>query len=245
MKKYFVIVFLFISHFGFACCIQGNYASNYFFSDFVAVIKIKGLHRNMPNDNYYKVDIDIIENLKGISTKSLYVFGNIFDGENMSTEIYYSVGDTVLIFGNKNKDRIEIGPCTRSMKTTDNSQEYFNSILTLMQKFKLSSNVKYPSARVDYDFDYLDRISRMTLNKTDAIREYGVYQVNLNFNLDIESIDIIGGFGAKVDETILGLIQRIKFKHSEHTPIIRNTCVYIEYKKNNSDIPNQWTYSLQ
>ena len=146
---------------------------------------------------------------------------------------------------NKNKDRIEIGPCTRSMKTTDNSQEYFNSILTLMQKFKLSSNVKYPSARVDYDFDYLDRISRMTLNKTDAIGEYGVYQVNLNFNLDIESIDIICGFGAKVDETILGLIQRIKFKHSEHTPIIRNTCVYIEYKKNKSDIPNQWTYSLQ
>ena len=106
----------------------------------------------MPNDYYYKVDIDIIENLKGIPTKSLYVFGNIFDGENMSTEIYYSVGDTVLIFGNKNKDRIEIGPCTRSMKTTDNSQEYFNSILTLMQKFKLSSNVKYPSARVDYEY---------------------------------------------------------------------------------------------
>lgn len=116
MEKFFVLVGLLISTFGFACkCIDQSVEVNFAKNDFVAeieILKVYNVGSNTDEDErFYKADIKILKLYKGKFVKSILIRGKVDDIQGSACEVDVKKGEKFLIYLNP-EENFGMSSCT-------------------------------------------------------------------------------------------------------------------------------------
>lgn len=206
MKWFLLFITLSISSKLLACeCVEWNFESRYRFSDFIATAKIISVSDAFENNEYQKVEIEIIELYKGKHISSLSE-ANV---KKTNCGIYTPANTTWLIFASYDSAGIlNFGLCSGSIQV-DN----------------ISYDPKYPNykrnveAKIQHTIDilaYLKKIKLFNLNEHGLIinmattciqdlkgyetnnQKFAIYEITVSKNLAIAKVKNLKSFDNEV-----------------------------------------------
>ena len=154
------------------CTLDASYLN----SDFVAKIKILKKYKNTENNDFYKVDIKILDLYKGNHISSIYIYGDSEQPQDSACWIYTDVDDELIVYANKD-DQVKIGACSRIL-ILDNGKTYkFERVYSDEGRFV--SEIKVLSALKKYNIEYVNN---------------GKLNFDINCFLRLVNIDLIKPF---------------------------------------------------
>lgn len=226
MKKhiFLILIFLFSSFNFFACsCSPNSLDASYLNSDFVAKIKILKKYKNTENNDFYKVDIKILDLYKGNHISSIYIYGDSEQPQDSACWIYTDVDDELIVYANKD-DQVKIGACSRIL-ILDNGKTYkFERVYSDEGRFV--SEIKVLSALKKYNIEYVNngklnfdincflRLVNIDLINNDlpiTKNDLAIYEFTLNSDNGIKKVKTLQGFNKKIDRRIKKIIKQQKW----------------------------------
>lgn len=167
------------------CSVLETVTLKYQTADFVAVVKIIKNYKNSPSSNeYYKADIEIVNQYKGKKIKSLSILGNNGGDSYNSCGTFIPEGATRLIFGNfDSKGNISTYLCNSYIEPLEDN---YKKSKTSEKLELLKLNVKDFNIRVfnetafyPYDFKYIYKpemsnyysLIKIVINKDSATKK--------------------------------------------------------------------------
>lgn len=200
MGKLFVFIALLISTFSFACsCMHGAFGEDFVNNDFVAEIEILKTYnvdfKIDDEDRFYKANIKILKQYKGIPIQSILVAGKVGESYNAACEIELKKGDRFLVYLKKDA-RYIMSYCTSRRSLLDNKIETERKALQFLIKRNISKTDCY-SSRGNFE----------KFKNLNPKNNFAVYKVKVNAKSKIESISVIQDFGTSKDSEIRSLIK--------------------------------------
>ncbi|SFJ23699.1 hypothetical protein [Olleya namhaensis] len=245
MKKILYIIMLLLSVKSFACkCSTQNIENNYIQSDFVAKIKILKKYLNIENNDYYKVDIQILDLYKGNSVKSIFIYGNYLNRQDSACWIFTQINEDLVIYATKTNQNYQLEMCsnilrvnrkTNSNTTNKRHQKEIKILENLkLNKVEFTNHIRFTSE----DFHPMRRENYGIKLK----REFAIFELTFNEDLSVKCVKKIQGFRNKIDRNIKSFFKTSQWsslnKNYKKNKIMKNTktLVIIYYKvdeKNN------------
>ncbi|SCY29283.1 hypothetical protein SAMN05192588_2091 [Nonlabens sp. Hel1_33_55] len=209
MKNYLPLIFLFFSFFSTACsCVVPTITTKYAQSDFVANITIIKKYPNTGSEEFYRADVRIKELFKGEKVKSIYVSGRSDGKIGSSCSIYIPEGTNLIAYSQRNKGGfLKIGMCSGLLyldKASKSDRE-----IEILEEFK-AKNISF----ID-KINYREKSDlRGKLKQFDGIeldKKFGLFQIILNSNLSIKSVEEIHGFANTIDDELIVVLKESKW----------------------------------
>lgn len=217
------IILFFLSIKAVSCsCSSTNLNTSFLTSDFVAKIKVIKKYKNVKKDEYYKVDIKILDLYKGNQINSIYIYGNSEFPQDSACWIYTDVDDEIIVYASKyENNRTEIRQCSRILildngkhykfERTYRKKERFDDEAKVLKELK-SYNIKYSNnGKILFNMNCYLRLLNVDLlnNKISKPKNrFAIYEFTLGSDYNIKKVKTLKGFNKNIDKKIRKIIKQ-------------------------------------
>jgi len=225
--KNLILTFLLIYNVNsFACkCESTNLDTSFLTSSFVAKIKVIKKYKNLEEDDYYKIDIKILDLYKGNQIGSIYIYGNSEYPQDSACWIYTDVDDEIIVYVSKYENgRTEVRHCSRIL-ILDNEKYYkFERSYSKKERFDDESkilgvlknyNIKYSNnGKIIFNvscFLHLLNVDLLNNKLSKPKNRLAIYEFTLGNDYDIKKVKTLKGFNKKIDRKIKKIIKQQKW----------------------------------
>ena len=237
MKKLLFIPLLLLTIKAIACdCEEPDIIERYMQADFVASVQIVKNYPNEGEEGLYRSDIRIRKLFKGESIPSLHVAGR-YDNDSLGVvstcDIFIPENTELVVYAYLNqKGQYTIGMCSGLLYLKENGdqrqiayQEKELKILKTLKDLRLGDAANIDYWRYDlYSADLdnsLDQLRDMALEKV-----FGLYAMNFNRDLTLDSVEVLSGFNRTLDTKLVGIL-----KNSNWSKQLSNEEIHPEERK--------------
>lgn len=212
MRTFFLLFFIGLTNLSIACsCMQPTFSEKYFYSDFVARVKIEKVYFNANEDLFYKSDIKILKLFKGNSVNSILIFGNSDGRRRTSCDIFFPVGTELLVYASVNKlGSYEFDSCSGYVVIDSKYAKPQGRELAVLD-FLQSKNIRR-TEKIRYD----TRVNK-ALEKFRGVRleqSYALYEVTFASDMSVKSVKTVTGFNADLDQQLSDILKNARWGSS-------------------------------
>ncbi|TDE17355.1 hypothetical protein [Dyadobacter psychrotolerans] len=217
--KILLLILMLVANEALACmCMHYKFAEKYIQSDFVAVAKITKVYPNEGEEEIYKADIKIRNLLKGENLQSIYIQGRSDGKRGSSCSIFIPENTELIIYARKTaKNKFSFGSCSGYLILNQKGIGREKTEKREMEMLKLlkAENINFTNTiRIGNKMGFSDKLKKfdgINLNKS-----YSIYEITLASDLSVKKLDLISGFGGKVDNELSKIIQKSTWTSFEY-----------------------------
>lgn len=190
-----------------------DFSEKYVMSSFVAEITIIKNYPIEDGKEYYISDIEIDHLYKGSVVQSIKIFGSgNWKKPISSCDVGFKEDTKLLIYSRKNKDgEYSVSACSGHSVLTNSPYRKIDRELQMLKDLD-EKNINYTST-VEYRSTYFPRNSFEEFRGIKLEKDYAIFQINFDVDMNIESVDTISGFDNPIDQEIREILEKSKWTH--------------------------------